>query len=85
MPLDLDKNKITVNSEISLEEIVFQLISSVRFEDIEKFVALLDGQVADWGFTVNLIRHFKHLEQEYLKELENTSEEVGDLSPKRIE
>ena len=67
---------------LTLEELVDKVSNTLPEDDIPKFIALLEESKEDWELTINLIRHFKALEEIAKKEV--FEDEEVDWSPKRI-
>lgn len=76
---------ITTSEEISIVDHVCAACSQLSLPEMAKLAALVDYTGQDWELTIDLIRHFKALEQEYIKECEDNHEEIGDLSPLKID
>lgn len=75
------KVRFGVTTEMTIESLSHLVISVVRDDDMPKFIALLDADCENWDVTEKLIKHYKHLEQIYIKEEIDVDEK---LEPKNI-
>lgn len=49
-----DKETVTIESEINLQSLAFQLVSNTSDDALFQFIMDLDTQVADYDFTLKL-------------------------------
>ncbi len=83
----IKKKKVLLQTseEVSLEILAEYISRVVDHDDASIFVAMLEKNYESWDVTLDLARHFKKLEQEYLSECTyGEGEDPEDLSPKRL-
>lgn len=75
------KVSLPVRVNLTLDQLSHLITSSVDIDDMPKFIAMLDSDCENWDITEKLIKHYKHLEEVYIKEEIDTDEK---LEPKNI-
>jgi hypothetical protein len=62
------KVKVAVQTEITTDDIIDELLRTLSFKEIHKFIVKLDKECQDWGVTENLYKHFKKEMEKYPQE-----------------
>ena len=65
-----NKYEFITSEEFTVEELAMMISDKLSHDDCAKFVAFFDLHCENWGVTVELIRHFKHLKNIAKKELD---------------
>ncbi len=59
---------IVLGTEIRLDDLVLELAGKASQAALVEFIKTLDLEIADWGFTRELIQHFKEQDELFKKE-----------------
>ncbi len=69
--------------KISIDDII-ESLRLFSHNEILKFIVKIDLRQEDWGFTCDLIAHFKALEEVYIKEVAEDEKDKKPIKPKLI-
>ena len=71
-----------VDTQFTMEEMAEKLMDSLlNYDNVVRFIAILDRECQDWGVTEKLINHFDALKEIYAKEI---PEDECNLVPENI-
>ena len=79
------KGKIRLSVEFDFDDLCSKLGYELTYQQVYYLIAYLDEYMYDQEFTNILIRHFKALEEQYLKECKEDNITPHDLSPLKID
>lgn len=69
---------------ISIPELAEHILTNCDHDDAANLIVKLEEAAQEWGFTCDLIAHFKALEQIYLNEVVEEGEDNTPITPKLI-